>query len=63
MIGNGEQRLAMEVKSGQTVAGDFFKGLRYWRERTGDPEAAALIYRGDASTMFQGFAVHRWADL
>ena len=54
----------MEVKSGQTVAGDFFKGLRYWRERTGDPEAAAaLIYGGDTSTMFQGFAVHRWADL
>ena len=64
VIGNGEPRLAMEVKSGQTVAGDFFKGLRYWRERIGDPEAAgALVYGGDASYMFQGFAVHRWADL
>ena len=64
VIGNGEPRLAMEVKSGQTVAGDFFKGLRYWRERTGDPEAVgALVYGGDASYMFQGFAVHRWADL
>ena len=64
MIGNGEPRLAVEVKSGHTVASDFFKGLRYWRKRTGDPEAAgALIHGGDASWMSRGFAAHRWSDL
>lgn len=64
LIGSGDRPLAIEAKSGRTVASDALKGLHYWRKRLGDPEApAALAYGGDASYVHQGVAIHRWSDL
>ena len=60
----GEGFTALEVKSGQTIAGDFFSGLRYWRELVGEPLApAALVYGGDRSYEREGITVYRWSDL
>ncbi|MEN8151720.1 MAG: ATP-binding protein [Planctomycetota bacterium] len=64
LIGDGEELTALEVKSGQTVASDFFSGLRAWRELGGDPKApAALVYGGDRSFRREGVTVYRWSDL
>ena len=51
----------LEIKSGQTVAADFFKGLDYWRKLANENEqAAALIYGGDQSYVRRGTAVYTW---
>lgn len=64
IIEQEEDPIALEVKSGQTVARDFFSGLRYWRGLVGDPLApAALVYGGDRSFKREGVTVYRWSDL
>ena len=64
LIADGEKLTPMEVKSGQTVASDFFAGLRFWRELAGDPAApAALVYGGDRSFRREDVTVYRWSDL
>lgn len=60
----GERLAAVEAKSGQTVAADFFDGLERWRRLVGDPEApAALIHGGAETYRRRGFAVYSWAVL
>lgn len=64
VIADREKLTPMEVKSGQTVASDFFAGLRFWRELAGDPAApAALVYGGDRSFRREDVTVYRWSDL
>lgn len=64
LIERGEDLTALKVKSGQTVAADFFSGLRAWRDLTGQSDApAALVYGGDRSFRREGVTVYRWSDL
>jgi uncharacterized protein len=64
LIDQGEALTALEVKSGQTIASDFFSGLRYWRGLVGDARApTALVYGGDRSFRREGTTVYRWSDL
>ena len=51
---------AVEVKSGVTVAGDFFKGLRYWKNLAGAGDRCVLVYGGDRSYERSGVAVRSW---
>ena len=61
IMDRGVELMPLEIKSGQTVAGDFFKGLDFWRNLSGHPDApAALIYAGDRSFRTQGINVHSW---
>lgn len=63
LIDQGAQQLPVEIKSGQTVASDFFTALDYWRELAGAPEvAAALVYGGDNSYQRRGVTVLSWSD-
>lgn len=51
----------LEIKSGKTVARDYFKGIDYWRKISGDSQAAAaLIYAGDRSFRQKGVTVYSW---
>ncbi len=60
----GRNRVAIEIKSAQTIAPDFFAGLEFWRRVVGDPEApAALVYGGDSNHRRGGIAVHGWRSL
>jgi uncharacterized protein len=60
----GSRLTPIEIKSGMTVASDFFQGLEYWRTLSGEPDApGALIYAGDRAYRRQGFVVHPWAAL
>lgn len=59
-----ESLVPVEAKSGETVTRDFFKGLDFWRNLVGDPEApAALVYGGDRSHRRRGATVYGWRDL
>ena len=61
LVERGTAQTPLEIKSGQTVAADFFKGLDYWRKLANeDEQAAALIYGGDQSYVRRGTAVYTW---
>lgn len=61
VLDHGGELVAVEVKSGETIAGDFFDGLRYWRTLPGQGEApAALVHGGPDSYLRGGFAVYSW---
>ena len=61
VIDCGNRRIAVEIKSGETVADDFFKTLRYWQRLPEQSDAPlALVYGGRASFMRSGVAVYAW---
>lgn len=54
----------VEIKSGETVTSDFFGGLAYFRNLTGDAHTpAALTYAGDRSFEQHGVKVYSWQVL
>ena len=64
LIEQGQELTPVEVKSGQTVASDYFSGIRFWRKLVDDQDApAALVYAGDRSFRREGVTVYRWSDL
>jgi predicted AAA+ superfamily ATPase len=64
LIERGQELTPVEVKSGQTVASDFFDGIRFWRKLVGDAGApAALVYAGDRSFRRDGVTVYSWSSL
>ena len=61
LLDHGSKVLPIEMKSGQTINSEFFKGLEYWRKLTGLADSpSALIYGGDSPTMFKGTSVLPW---
>lgn len=61
ILDRGLAAMPIEIKSGQTVADDFFKGLDFWRRTSGQQDApAALIYAGDRSFRTRGTNVYSW---
>lgn len=61
LVERGEELVPIEIKSGETMATDFLKGLKFWRSLPGQAESAgALIYGGDQSYRREGFAVRSW---
>ncbi|MCY4634533.1 MAG: ATP-binding protein [Acidobacteria bacterium] len=53
---------AVEMKSGETVAGDFFKGLAHWRSLAGRSAPATLVYGGGESYLRNEVDVRAWRD-
>jgi predicted AAA+ superfamily ATPase len=61
IIDLGNQLIPVEVKSGHTLAKDFFKGLNFWKTMSKDPFApSALIYAGRRSLYQKNTAVYSW---
>lgn len=61
LIEQGSELTPVEIKSGKTVASDFFSGIRYWRKMVGDERApAALVYAGDRAFRREGVTVYPW---
>ena len=50
------------MKSGETVARDFFKRTAHWRSLTGRPGPATLVYGGGESYVRNGIDVRAWRD-
>ena len=64
LVERGQELVAVEIKSAQTVAEDFFSGIDFWRKLVGDAEApAALVYGGDRSFRRRGVTVISWSSL
>jgi predicted AAA+ superfamily ATPase len=64
LIEQRQELMPVEIKSGQTVASDFFSGIQFWRKLVDDEHApAALVYSGDRSFLRQGVTIYRWSDL
>lgn len=63
ILDRGETLVPIEIKSGETVASDFFKGIDYWRTLAEQADApAALVYGGDKNALRKGTAVYSWRD-
>ena len=61
IIDLGNQLIPVEVKSGHTIAKDFFKGLNYWKTLAKNPSTPlALIYAGNRSLYQKNTAVYSW---
>lgn len=57
----GPNLVPLEIKSAQTVASDFFDGIKYWKELAKRPEGpAALVYGGDRAFQRSGVVVYPW---
>lgn len=50
LLEDGLDIIPVEIKSGQTIAPDFLKGLNTWRELSGKPDRPALLVYGGEST-------------
>ncbi len=48
ILENGRERVPVEIKSGQTVTGDYLKGIRFWNKMTGT-QGGYVVYGGDMS--------------
>jgi uncharacterized protein len=59
---SGNSITAIEIKSGKTVAEDFFKGLDYFKKLAPDI-TQNLIYGGSSSFSMNGIDVSGWKDL
>jgi predicted AAA+ superfamily ATPase len=61
VVDMGNPQIGIEAKSGETIAEDFFDGLRYWRTlaRRNAP-STALVYGGDRRFVQDGISVHPW---
>jgi predicted AAA+ superfamily ATPase len=55
----GQHLIAYELKSGQTLTADSFKGLEYWLKLSGE-EQAHLVYAGEKSYDYKGINVIPW---
>ena len=50
----------VEIKSGETIRTDQFKGLAYWGSLSGQRTPATLIYGGEESSIRNGVDVRAW---
>lgn len=56
--------VALEIKSGETVAADWLKGLQYWRRILDDATApAAIVYGGEGGLSRGGVSLISWNEL
>ena len=57
------QPVTVEIKSGQTVSRDAFKGLDYFNKLSGGADSSHLIFGGDESYIRQSVQVTSWRDI
>ena len=60
VVDSARGAVPVEIKSGATVASDFFKGLRHWERLAGNSGRGILVYGGDDSHRRSGVAVRSW---
>lgn len=62
VLEQGSELVAVEIKSGETVTGDFFSGLRFFRDLAGGAPTA-LVYAGDRTFEQHETRVYSWRVL
>ncbi|MBI5204631.1 MAG: ATP-binding protein [Nitrospirae bacterium] len=64
VIEHGQKLMPVEIKSGRTVASDFFSGLGKWVAMAGDLSSGpTLIYGGTDTYRHKGISVAGWRDV
>lgn len=63
LIDNALNCIPVEIKSGKTIASDYFTGLNYWRKISGSNQPAYLVYGGAESQKRTGTTVMPWNQL
>jgi predicted AAA+ superfamily ATPase len=64
IVERGETLIPIEIKSGQTIAGDSFNGLMYWQNLAGKRAGpGALVYGGKECYRRDGITVYPWFAL
>ena len=61
IVDRGDKLIPVEMKSGQTVAADSFKGLDWWKKLASEDDSF-LVYGGDRSYDRAGTSVISWRD-
>jgi len=46
LLVNSDKKTPVEIKSSQTISGDFFKGIQFWN-KISDSEGGYIVYGGD----------------
>ncbi|MBI3011746.1 MAG: ATP-binding protein [Candidatus Omnitrophica bacterium] len=60
----GDQLVPIDVTSSQTLSGETFRALRFWRTLRRQPKApAALVYGGEQAVQREDVMVYPWCDL
>ncbi len=64
LIDHGTHLSPLEIKSGQTINKDYFKGLDFWRKLAGETAGKAwLVYGGDARQNRSDITVLPWHEI
>lgn len=64
LIDHGTHLSPLEIKSGQTINKDYFKGLEFWKNLAGDDAGKAwLVYGGDSRQMRSDVTVLPWYEI
>jgi predicted AAA+ superfamily ATPase len=62
IIDSANQLIPVEIKAGQTVAADYFKGIIFWRKLIQNPRhPSALVYAGNTSFRRSDIFVYAWS--
>ncbi len=61
VIDKADRLIPVEIKSGQTLTSDSFKGLNWWKQLAGE-NRSFLVYGGDSSYERTGTSVISWRD-
>ncbi|MBI1869598.1 MAG: ATP-binding protein [Chlamydiae bacterium] len=64
LIENGSQLIPIEIKSGQTLSTDYFKGLEKWYQISGEKEKLSyLVYAGAQAQPFKDTKIIPWRQI
>ncbi|MBK9013685.1 MAG: ATP-binding protein [Saprospiraceae bacterium] len=63
ILDNGLDLVPIEIKSGQTITSEYFKGLDFWGQLTGN-QGGTVIYGGDDQQIrSKGIQVRSWREI
>jgi hypothetical protein len=64
LLEDGERLQAVEIKSGQTIAEDFFSSLRSWSRLAGQENSPSwLVYGGDTALTNRNISIVPWKNI
>jgi uncharacterized protein len=64
LVESGNDLYPVEIKSGQTISKDFFRGLDYFNDLSNQPERqSTLIYGGDKDQKWHDIRIKSWQNI
>ena len=64
LIDHGTHLSPLEIKSGQTINKDYFKGLKFWKNLAGETAGKAwLVYGGDTRQTRSYATILPWYEI